>query len=50
MMRRWLRVFKAVRHLIRVVGDADSDEKWTQQERSDVMTALWAVVKAYRGT
>jgi hypothetical protein len=48
-MRRWIRVFKAFRILVRTVDAADEDNKWTREERNAVLKAIWGVVRAYRG-
>jgi hypothetical protein len=48
-MVRWIRVFKAVRGLMKVVGDADDDGKITKAETTQILKAMWRVVRAYRG-
>ena len=48
-MRRWLRVFKAVRVLMHVVAYADEDQKITAAEQQAILKAMWAVVRACRG-
>ena len=45
---RW-KVLKEVLALLQTVGDAYEDGQLSNEERSDVMKAFWAVVKTYRG-
>ena len=49
-MIRWVRVFRAVRHLMHVVTDADEDRRLTAEEQRVMLKAMWRVVKAWRGT
>ena len=48
-MVRWIRVFRAVRQLIHVVADADEDSTITAEEQTQILKAMWAIMKAYRG-
>ena len=48
-MRRWIRVFKAVRQLVKAVGTATEDGAISQAEMSKIMKGMWAVIHAYRG-
>ena len=49
MVTRWIRVLKAVRSLVQVVANADEDQKMTAEEQREILKAMWAVVRAYRG-
>ena len=49
-MVRWIRVLRAVRQLVQVVANADEDSKITAAEQKAILTAMWAVVRAYRGS
>jgi hypothetical protein len=48
-MRRWIRVFKAVRGLVRAVGASTEDNTISRAEMSEIMKAMWAVIRAYKG-
>ena len=48
-MRKWYRVFNAARVLIRTVGRATEDDTLSKEEMSQIMKAMWAVIRAYRG-
>ena len=48
-MLKWIRVFKAARHLVKVVGDATEDSAISSAEMSQIMKAMWAVIHAYQG-
>ena len=48
-MRRWIQVFKAVRGLVRAVGASTEDNAISRAEMSEIMRAMWAVIRAYRG-
>ena len=47
-MRRWIRVFKAVRVLMHVVADADENSE-DHGRRAAGYPQGWGVVRAYRG-
>jgi hypothetical protein len=42
-------VLKAVVRLLTAVGAASEDNKLTAKERSKVLTAMWDLVRVYRG-
>ena len=45
---RW-RVLSALLDLMREVGDSYEDKKLSPEEKSRIMTAMWKLIRVYRG-